>query len=86
MEIKKIYINEENYPELLKSITDPPNPLYYIGNLKLLDEECIAIVGSRRTTQYGRWTARTLGHKIASAGGVVVSGMAAGIDASACFL
>lgn len=83
MEIKKIYINEENYPELLKSITDPPNPLYYIGNLKLLDEECIAVVGSRRTTQYGRWTARTLGHKIASAGGVVVSGMAAGIDACA---
>lgn len=83
MEIKKVYIKEENYPELLKEITDPPDPLYYIGNLDLLNKECIAIVGSRRTTQYGRWTARTLGKKIAAAGGVVVSGMAAGIDACA---
>ena len=83
MEIKKVYIKEDNYPELLKEITDPPDPLYYIGNLDLLKRECIAIVGSRRTTQYGRWTARTLGKKIAEAGGVVVSGMAAGIDACA---
>ena len=83
MEIKKVYIKEEKYPELLKEIADPPDPLYYIGNLDLLNKECIAIVGSRRTTQYGRWTARTLGKKIAAAGGVVVSGMAAGIDACA---
>ncbi len=83
MEIKKVYINEEKYPKLLKMIPDPPDPLYYIGDLELLDKECIAIVGSRRTTQYGRWTARTLGKKIAAAGGVVVSGMAAGIDACA---
>lgn len=83
MEIKKVYINEEKYPEMLKRIPDPPDPLYYIGNLELLDKECIAIVGSRKTTQYGRWTARTLGKKIAAAGGVVVSGMAAGIDACA---
>lgn len=83
MEIKKVYINEDKYPELLKKIPDPPNPLYYIGKLELLDKECIALVGSRRTTQYGRWTARTLGKKIAAADGVVVSGMAAGIDACA---
>lgn len=83
MEIKKVYIKEDNYPGLLKEITDPPDPLYYIGDLSLLDKECIAIVGSRKTTQYGRWTARTLGKKIAMAGGVVVSGMAAGIDACA---
>lgn len=83
MEIKKVYINEDNYPALLKTIPDPPNPLYYIGKLELLEKECVAIVGSRRTTQYGRWVARTLGKKVAAAGGVVVSGMAAGIDASA---
>lgn len=83
MEIKKVYINEEKYPVLLREIPDPPDPLYYIGELSLLDKECIAVVGSRRTTQYGRWTARTLGKKIAAAGGVVVSGMAAGIDACA---
>ena len=83
MVIKKVYINEEKYPSLLKEISDPPNPLYYIGDLGLLDKECIAVVGSRKTTQYGRWTARTLARKIAAAGGVVVSGMAAGIDTCA---
>ena len=83
MKIEKVYINEDKYPVLLKEIAEPPNPLYYIGNLGLLNKECIAVVGSRRTTQYGRWTARTLGKKIAAAGGVVVSGMAAGIDACA---
>ena len=83
MVIKKVYINEEKYPSLLKEISDPPDPLYYIGDLGLLDKECIAVVGSRKTTQYGRWTARTLARKIAAAGGVVVSGMAAGIDACA---
>ena len=83
MIIKKVYIKEEKYPPLLKQINNPPDPLYYIGNLDLLRRECVAIVGSRRTTQYGRWTARTLGKKIAAAGGVVVSGMAAGIDACA---
>jgi len=83
MNIRKVYINEDKYPALLKNISDAPEELYYIGNIGLLSKECIAIVGSRRTTQYGRWTARTLGKKIASAGGVVVSGMAAGIDACA---
>ena len=83
MDIKKVYINEEKYPQLLKEIPDPPDPLYYIGDIGLLNKECIAVVGSRNTTQYGRWTARTLARKIAAAGGVVVSGMAAGIDSCA---
>lgn len=82
-EIKKVYINEENYPELLREIKTPPDPLYYTGNLELVKKPCIAVVGSRRTTEYGRWAAQILGGKIAAAGGVVVSGMAAGIDTCA---
>lgn len=80
MEIKKVYINEENYPLLLREIKDPPDPLYYTGNLELTQKTCVAVVGSRRTTEYGRQTARALGGRIAAAGGVVVSGMASGID------
>lgn len=82
-DIKKVYINEENYPPLLKEIKEPPNPLYYMGDIRLAHETCAAIVGSRKTTEYGKWVARTLGNKIASAGGVVVSGMAKGIDTCA---
>lgn len=83
MEVKKVYINEETYPVLLKEIKEPPDPLYYVGNLELTQQVCAAIVGSRKTTEYGRGTAKTLGRKLASAGAVVVSGMAAGIDTSA---
>lgn len=83
MIIEKVYINEEKYPELLRCIPDPPDPLYYIGDIDLLKKECIGIVGSRRTNQYGRSVAETLAGRIASAGGVVVSGLAAGIDACA---
>lgn len=82
-DIKKVYINEENYPELLREIKDPPNPLYYIGDLGLAHGKCASIVGSRRTTEYGKWAARALGGRIAAAGGVVVSGMAGGIDTCA---
>lgn len=83
MDIKKVYINEETYPALLRQIKDPPDPLYYTGNLRLTEKICAAIVGSRKTSQYGRWAAGTLAEKIATAGGVVVSGMASGIDTCA---
>lgn len=82
-QIKKVYINEENYPALLREIKEPPNPLYYTGDIGLAHNTCVAVVGSRRTTEYGKWAARTLGGRIAAAGGVVVSGMAAGIDTCA---
>lgn len=83
MVIKKVYINEENYPQLLREIKDPPDPLYYSGDIRLTEKPCVAVVGSRRTTAYGRQTAKALGGRIAAAGGVVVSGMAAGIDTCA---
>lgn len=83
MEIKKVYINEETYPPLLREIKEPPNPLYYAGNLQIAHDRCIAVVGSRRTTSYGRQTAQDLGKSIAGCGGVVVSGMAGGIDTCA---
>lgn len=82
-EIRKVYINEENYPSLLREIKNPPDPLYYAGDISISNNICAAVVGSRRTTEYGKWTARALGGRIAAAGGVVVSGMAAGIDTCA---
>lgn len=83
MEIKKVYIYEETYPLLLREIKDPPDPLYYVGNLNLAHQRCIAVVGSRRTTSYGRETAGLLGKNLAECNVCVVSGMASGIDTCA---
>lgn len=83
MIVRKVYINEDNYPLLLKKIKQPPNPLYYSGNLNLAQSRCVAVVGSRKATSYGSRMAEKLAHKLAERGISVVSGMAKGIDSCA---
>lgn len=81
MKIGMISIGEPGYPLLLPLIKDPPKQLYYIGDLKLAAKRCVSVVGSRKTTEYGRWAAFTLGQRLAEHDIAVVSGLAAGIDA-----
>lgn len=83
MEYKHIELMDEKYPPLLRCIPNPPERLYYVGNVDLISEVCISIVGSRKTSQYGKAVARNLAKEIAAAGVNVVSGMAAGIDTEA---
>lgn len=83
MEINKIYIREDGYPPLLREIANPPPLLYYSGELSLAKKKCVALVGSRNTTQYGRRNAWALGKRLAENDVVVVSGMAKGIDSCA---
>lgn len=71
------------YPELLKEIKDFPKTLYCIGDTDLLKGRCVAVVGSRNATGYGRKIAADIADRAAAAGLVVVSGMARGIDAYA---
>ncbi len=72
------------YPRRLKAIADPPLVLYYKGTLPDFDGgPVIGVVGTRRCTPYGLSAAKKLGHEIALCGGLVVSGMADGIDAMA---
>ena len=71
-----------HYPSLLREIYDPPVGLYWRGKLTL-PEMSVAIVGSRRTTQYGRAVAFRLAKELAERGVCVVSGMARGIDTEA---
>lgn len=72
------------YPARLKNISDPPVVLYYKGTLPDLDSvPAIAVVGTRDATAYGLNAAKRLGGQIAKCGGIVVSGLAAGIDGSA---
>lgn len=70
------------YPELLRQIADPPPVLFVRGRKELLYHSCLAIVGSRASTAYGRRTARSLAADLAPSL-TIVSGMALGIDAEA---
>ena len=72
------------YPRRLRNISDPPAVLYYKGQIPDL-ESCpaIAVVGTRKASAYGLTTAKRMGYQIARCGGIVVSGMAYGIDGMA---
>ena len=81
--IKNLDITDSGYPEILKLIKDPPTSLYYSGNIELLSNRSISIVGARKATAYGLETAEKMGRKTGEAGLTVVSGMADGIDTAA---
>lgn len=69
------------YPVALKQIADPPMVLYYKGQLPDFDAwPVIGVVGTRKASAYGLATAKRMGYQIARCGGIVVSGMAYGID------
>lgn len=77
------YLDEE-YPRRLKNIYNPPLVLYYKGTLPKFDGfPAIGVVGTRRCSAYGLSVAGRLGAEISSCGGLVVSGLAEGIDAAA---
>ena len=73
---------EEDYPPLLASTANPPAVLFYRGAIPDW-ERTIAIVGSRKATAYGLQTAHQMAKELTTAGVVVVSGGARGIDSAA---
>jgi DNA processing protein len=77
--------SDDRYPELLAAIHDPPPGLFLRGNgpIDLLARPSVSVVGARACSTYGGQVARMLGHELAAAGLVIVSGMARGIDAEA---
>ena len=79
--LRLLTIADAAYPARLKNISDPPVLLYYKGQLPDLDgTPAIAVVGTRKASAYGLTTAKRLGYQIGKCGGIVVSGMAYGID------
>ena len=83
MEVRKITIESEGYPENLRSIHKPPRELYVSGKLSLSDRDAVAIVGTRTPTFYGLAQAEKLSYELALCGITIVSGMARGIDSAA---
>jgi DNA processing protein len=78
-----VVLGDETYPPLLLEIPDPPLVLHVRGDVSLLSRPGIAIVGSRRATAYAVNAAQHLTGQLASAGLVIVSGMARGVDTAA---
>ena len=78
-----VSIRSDCYPEHLKTIPNPPLVLFALGDISLMKTRCIAIVGTRRASPYGRWAAAEMAKRVSSAGVTVVSGMAEGIDSAA---
>lgn len=81
--IKAIALPDDGYPRLLKEIYDAPPVLYCRGELPDSINFCLAVVGSRKYTSYGRQAVQSLVSRLAAAGLVIVSGLALGIDALA---
>ena len=71
------------YPNYLSKIPEPPILLHVKGNINILKKDCIAIVGTRKPTEFGRNQAKEIGGNFAKEGYVVVSGLAEGIDSAA---
>jgi DNA processing protein len=85
MNIKKLTFKSPDYPELLREIKSPPNPMFHIGAplSELLKRPAVTIVGSRRMSPYGRQVTTQLSKDLAEQGVVIVSGLAFGVDATA---
>lgn len=79
-----LLLDDGVYPQLLREIFDPPITLYVKGEwATALEQPCVAIVGSRRSSTYGQNAATMLARDLAGRGLTIISGLARGIDAAA---
>lgn len=83
MKIVKIEINSEKYPKNLLNIKNPPKVLYCVGNIDLLYRPAIAIIGSRKVSDYGIRNCENFARELTLRGILIISGMAIGIDSIA---
>lgn len=75
-----VALGSSGYPRSLEQLNDPPTVLWLRGDASLLERPAVAIVGTRRNTDYGAEAAHSLAADLARAGVVVISGLAHGID------
>lgn len=74
---------DDNYPNKLRNLIDAPFFLFCKGDITLLHKPSLTVVGTRKPTAYGRMVTEKLVKDIASAGVVIVSGLAYGVDSIA---
>lgn len=78
--ITTVSLGELGYPALLAEISDPPITLFIRGKLPTDDRPALAVVGTRRYTDYGKMACQKLVEPLARAGVAIISGLAFGID------
>jgi DNA processing protein len=78
--IQPLFITDEQYPQKLKSCPDAPILIYYKGNVDLNERKLVAIVGTRKNTDYGLRITEELVEGLRAQDAVIVSGLAFGID------
>ncbi len=78
--IRVLTWQDEDYPERLRTIQQPPPVLYLRGALQPGDSWAVAVVGTRRITRYGRQVSEEVASALARQGVTVVSGLARGVD------
>ena len=82
--IRILRYNENDYPFSYRVLPNPPLILYCRGELPAFQNHlCVAIVGTRKMSEYGRGMAYKIAYELAAAGAIIVSGMALGIDSIA---
>ena len=82
-EIGLLQQEDERFPELLRQLNDPPWMLYWRGELNCLLGRHLAIVGTRKSSDYGVNVTRHIAEDLSRSGVCIVSGMAPGIDTAA---
>ncbi len=80
LSIRRVALQNKNYPAILKEIPDPPKELYIKGEITAQDNLAIAIVGTRKYSQYGKQVTFDISGKLAKLGITIISGLAKGID------
>src|SRR3989344_6057478 len=84
--IETIYLKNENFPPLLREMSDPPEKLFIHGNISpLIDKQMkiLCVVGARKYSNYGKEVTEKLINGLAGYNICIVSGLALGIDSIA---
>lgn len=83
-DVQYVSFFDPQYPDSIRSISDPPTCLYFRGDSNLLSENNLfGVVGTRSPTQYGKAVCKTIAGGLTKSGWTIVSGMALGIDSIA---
>ena len=83
MGVSILTLLDQDYPPLLRQIENPSAVLYMRGEQRIDTTRTLAIVGTRRSSRYGRMMAGKLAKDLARIGLIIVSGLAIGIDTAA---
>jgi len=83
LSIKVVTVLDKNYPKNLKGLDGAPLVLYYKGDIRCLDTNSVAIVGTRKITAYGREVTEKFSSELSNFGITIISGLAYGVDTAA---